>query len=94
MIILNVFYTAAEGKRDAFLEKIDELSVATLSRAEAGCSMYDYFLARDNETDILLVEHWADVAALAKHSAAAHFKALQEIKAEYIADVKIEKYVV
>lgn len=94
MIILNVFYTAVQGKRDEFLEKIDELSVATLSRAEEGCSMYDYFLARDNDTDILLVEHWADDAALAKHSAAEHFKALQAIKAEYVADVKIEKYIV
>ena len=67
MIILNVYYQAKPGKRDAFYKAVQESGVAVASRQEEGNIKYDYYMAADDADTILLVEHWKDDAAFQFH---------------------------
>ena len=46
----------------------------------------------DNEDEILLVENWKDEAAFRFHTEQAHFKALGELKAEYVEETVLKRY--
>lgn len=92
MIILNVYYQAKPGKRDAFYKAVQESGVAVASRQEEGNIKYDYYMAADDADTILLVEHWKDDAAFQFHIQQPHFKELGGIKEEYVADTKIMRF--
>lgn len=92
MIILNVFYKAKPGKREAFYKAVAESGVPEASRQEAGNIKYDYYMAVDDADTILLVEHWKDEAAFQFHTEQPHFKELGGIKEEYVADTKIMRF--
>ena len=94
MIVLNVTYHTKPGKRAAFYEAINAECLAQASRAEAGNGKYAYFAALENENVLFLLENWADQAAFDAHMATPHFKRLGELKSEYVAETKIEKYTV
>ena len=64
------------------------------SRAEAGNIKYDYYRSVNDCDELLLVEKWQDAEALTVHGKQPHFARLGEIKAEFIKDTVIEKYIV
>lgn len=94
MIILNVTYKCKPGKRDEFLEAIWAEGIDAACRAEAGNIKYDYYRPVDGSDELLLVEKWQDAEALAAHGKQPHLARLGEIKAEFVDDTVIEKYVV
>ena len=93
MIVLNVTYTCKPDKREEFLEMIMAEGIDVASRAEAGNIMYDYYIPTDSSDVLFLLEKWRDEAALAEHGKQPHLARLKEIKAEYVNDTIIEKYV-
>ena len=93
MIVLNVTYTCKPDKREEFLEMIMAEGIDVASRAEAGNIMYDYYTPTDGSDDLFLLEKWRDEAALAEHGKQPHLARLKEIKAEYVNDTVIEKYI-
>lgn len=94
MIILNVTYKCKPGRRDAFLEAIRAEGIDAACRAEAGNIKYDYYRPVDGSDELLLVEKWQDAEVLAAHGKQLHLARLGEIKAEFVDDTVIEKYVV
>ncbi len=92
MVVLNVHYFTKPGKRAEFYEAVNKLEVPQKSRAEEGNIKYDYYLSIDNEDEILLVENWKDEEAFKFHTEQAHFKALGELKAEYVAETVLKRY--
>ena len=93
MIVLNVTYKCKPERREEFLETIVAEGIDTASRAEAGNIMYDYYIPFCGGDDLFLLEKWRDEAALAEHGKQPHLARLKEIKAEYVNDTIIEKYV-
>lgn len=91
MKVLNVYYITKEGKRDEFYDAVMKSGVPEKSRAEDGNIKYDYYFSSDNENEVLLVEHWKDEAAFEFHTQQPHFKGLQDIKAEYVKEVIMDK---
>ncbi len=67
--------------------------IDTASRAEAGNIMYSYYIPTDGGDDLFLLEKWRDEAALAEHGKQPHLARLKEIKAEYVNETIIEKYI-
>ena len=55
--------------------------------------MYNYYIPTDGGDDLFLLEKWRDVAALAEHGKQPHLARLKEIKAEYVNETVIEKYI-
>ncbi|MBQ5441574.1 MAG: antibiotic biosynthesis monooxygenase [Firmicutes bacterium] len=93
MIVLNVTYKCKPDMREEFLEMIMAEGLDVASRAEAGNIKYDYYIPTDSDDELLLVEKWADQEALAFHGAQPHFKRLGKMKAAYVNETIIEKYV-
>ena len=92
MIVLNVYYKAKPGLRQEFYEKVSAADVPRLSREEEGNLGYEYFFSESDEDTLLLIEHWRDDEAFDFHTIQEHFKKLQRIKEDYMADVKIERF--
>lgn len=92
MKVLNVYYIVKPGKRDDFYNAVVKSGVPEKSRAEKGNIKYDYYFPVDNENEVLLIEHWKDEAAFKFHTEQEHFKGLQSIKAEYVEDVRMDKF--
>ncbi len=93
MIVLNVTYKTKPGMREAFLEAIRAEGIDEASRAEAGNLKYDYYLPFGGGDELLLVEKWQDADALAAHGRQPHFLRLGALKAEYVNETVIEKFV-
>ena len=93
MIVLNVTYQCKPDLREAFLERISAEGIDEKSRSEAGNIKYDYYLPADGGDELLLVEKWQDADALAAHGRQPHFLRLGALKAEYVNETVIEKFV-
>lgn len=93
MIVLNVTYQCKPDLREAFLERILAEGIDEKSRAEAGNLKYDYYLPFGGGDELLLVEKWQDADALAAHGRQPHFLRLGALKAEYVNETVIEKFV-
>ena len=80
MVVLNVTYTCKNVTREEFLGAIRAEGLDEACRAEAGNLKYDYYLAADNDYEIMLVENWCDRQAFDSHCSEPHFKRLGELK--------------
>lgn len=94
MIVLNVTYQCKPGMRETFLERILAEGIDAASRMESGNLKYDYYLPFDGSDDeLLLVEKWKDADALTVHGKTPHFLRLGNLKAEYVNETVVEKFV-
>jgi quinol monooxygenase YgiN len=91
-ILVNVKYSIKPGKRDEFLEKVNEQGIVIHSKAEPGNYQYEYYKPVDSENVLFLMEMWVSSEAQAAHGKAEHYQRLQALKKEYVTDVAIEKY--
>jgi quinol monooxygenase YgiN len=91
-ILVNVRYTIRPGKRDEFLEKVNEQGIIVDSRAEPGNYQYEYYKPVDSDNILFLMEMWVDSKAQEVHGKAEHYQRLQALKKEYVTDVAIQKY--
>lgn len=94
MIILNVTYKCKPNLREEFLKKIMAEGIDQACRAEAGNIKYDYYIPVVDKGDLLLLEKWRNADALTEHSKQPHMGRLKEIKADYVIDTIIEKFIV
>ena len=92
MIMLNVFYRAKPGMREKFVEEVKARGLLDTIRAEEGCGSYGYYAALEDPDCLLLVEQWADDAALDRHQAAPHMAGLQELKDRYLLSTEIRRF--
>lgn len=93
MIVLNVTYQCKPEQRDEFLERIYAEGIDTACRAEEGNIQYAYYTPADGSDDLFLLEKWRDAEALARHGGQPHMARLKELKAQYVIDTIIEKYI-
>ncbi len=89
---VEVHYLARSGMRQAFYDALMQSGIADKSRAEEGNEMYAYWFSPDNENELLLLEIWRDAEAVRLHGETPHFKALGDLKAEYVAENVIRRY--
>ena len=92
MIILNVTYKCKPGMREEFLNAIRAEGLDAACRAEAGNLKYDYYVPADGSDELLLVEKWRDVEALALHGKEPHFARIGALKPQYVIDTLIERF--
>ncbi|ASP23349.1 (4S)-4-hydroxy-5-phosphonooxypentane-2,3-dione isomerase (plasmid) [Antarctobacter heliothermus] len=70
---------------DAFRTRLTRHAAITLER-EDGCLRFDFFQDRDVPTRFLLIEVYADDAALAVHHEAPHYLEFRRDVAEWVTD--------
>jgi len=77
MIVLVAKYHVKPGQMDAVIAHLEEM--APLVKAhEPGCALYTASRSRQDENLLMLVEHYVDDDALAKHREMPHFKQIIE----------------
>ena len=92
MKILHVTYTIKDGKRDEFYRRIVEQGIAASSREEEGCLAYDYYFPVGSDNELFLLEIWKTPEDAEKHMQSAHFAKLQELKKDFVTDVRFGKF--
>ena len=91
MPVFHVTFKCKPGMRETFLKKLTEEGIVAACRGEAGNLGYSYYFSAENDCDLLLIEKWQDLAALAAHARQPHMARMDEIKGEYVIDMTLEK---
>ncbi len=69
MITVNLYYKGSNGSARAFAREMEESGIAANIRKEPGNLRYQYFQPLDDPETILLIDSWADQAAIDAHHA-------------------------
>lgn len=92
MLVLNVIFKCAPGKREELRELVRAEGIDVDSRNEEGNFKYEFFMSTEEPNDILLLEWWKDVDAWMHHRTLPHYKKLDEIKKGRVLGADIRKY--
>lgn len=92
-ITVNLYYTGADGAARAFAEEMEATGTADKIRAEEGNVRYRYFQPLDDPQTVLLVDAWADQAALDAHHASPLMDKIAELRDKYDLHMTAERYV-
>ena len=84
MYTIYVVFKCFPGKREAFIEKVNEEGIASAIRKEDGCLRYDYYFSEKDENKILLIEAWESPEHQRVHLDQPHMVRLREFKGDYI----------
>lgn len=93
MLVLHVTYHVMPGKKEAFLQAIEEAEIDRSTRLEDGNVRYDYFYGAQQEDIVFLLEVWETEEAQKRHTRTEHFQALGTIKTAYVMETTVERYI-
>lgn len=93
MITVNLYYKGTNGSARAFAEEMESSGIADSIRAEAGNLRYEYFQPINDPETILLIDSWADQAAIDAHHASPMMKQLAELREKYDLHMTVERFV-
>lgn len=66
---INIRYSGPKGSARQYVKEMEESGIADRIRAVEGCLRYDYFFPADDPDGLLLIDEWADQAALDRYHA-------------------------
>ncbi|MCR4646050.1 MAG: antibiotic biosynthesis monooxygenase [Oscillospiraceae bacterium] len=89
---VEVHYHVKDGKRSAFYQAILQQGIADAARAEEGNEKYDYFFCPENDNELVLLEIWRSPEDVQKHMETPHYKALGELKKEYVTETVFRRF--
>ena len=92
-LTINIRYTGAPGAALGFAREMESGGVASAVRAEEGNLRYEYFQALSDPDTVLLVDRWADQAALDAHHATPMMARIAELRDKYDLHMSVERYV-
>ena len=92
MYTIYVSFDCFDGKREAFVKKLNEEGIVSAIRAEEGCIRYDYYFAENDPNEILLIEAWETKEHQRVHIGQPHMARLREIKEGYVKTSKLGEF--
>ena len=93
MITVNLYYTGADGSARAFAEEMVSSGVVAAIRAEEGNLRYEYFFPMEDPETVLLIDQWADQAAIDAHHASPMMGQIAALREKYDLHMKVERFV-
>ena len=94
MYTIYVTFQCFDGKREAFIQRVNEEGIAAAVRAEDGCIRYDYYYSEKDPNEILLIEAWESKQHQQNHIEQPHMAKLRSFKGEYIASTTLGEFTV
>lgn len=91
-MILHVIYKTFDGKRNDYINEINDSKILDLIRKEDGCISYNYYLDTSDNNTILLVEEWESKDKQAVHMKHEHMKTLAQIKDKYVSNTTVRTF--
>lgn len=92
LLMVNVRYHIRKGKRDEFYNKVKEQGIIKSSKEELGNYKYDYYVPKNSNDNICLMEIWTNEQTQKMHEFTEQYQKLKILKQEYVESVEIEKY--
>lgn len=92
-ITVNLYYTGKDGAAHAFAEEMEASGTADRIRAEEGNVGYRYFQPLDDPETVMLIDSWADQAALDAHHASPMMAVIAELRDTYDLHMRAERFV-
>jgi len=89
MYTIYVKFECKQGKREAFVEKMQESGVLDAIRAENGCIRYDYYYSEKDPCELLLLEQWESKEHQQIHISQPHMDSMRSFKDGYILSTKL-----
>ena len=93
MITVNLYYKGQNGSARAFAEEMEKSGIADAIRAEKGNLRYQYFIPLDDPETVLLIDSWADQAAIDEHHASPMMKQIAALREKYDLHMTVERFV-
>ncbi len=92
-ITINIYYTGKNGSARIFAEEMMQSGIVDRIRAEAGNARYEYFFPMDDEETVLLIDSWADQAAIDAHHQSPMMREIIRLREKYDLHMLVERYV-
>ena len=92
-ITVNLYYTGKDGAARAFAEEMEASGTADRIRAEEGNVGYRFFQPPDAPETVMLIDSWADQAALDAHHASPMMAVIAELRDTYDLHMRAERFV-
>ena len=93
MITINLYYRGTDGSARRFAQEMESSGIASRIRAEAGNLRYQYFQPLDDPETVLLIDSWADQAAIDAHHASPMMAQLAALREKYDLHMTVERFV-
>ena len=93
MITVNLYYRGTDGAARRFAEEMEKTGIADAIRAETGNLRYQYFQPLNDPETILLIDSWADQAAIDAHHASSMMAQLAALREKYDLHMTVERFV-
>ena len=92
-ITIHLYYTGKDGSARAFAEEMQKSGVAERIRNEEGNLRYAYFFPMEDPETVLLIDSWADQAAIDAHHHSPMMQEIARLREKYDLHMQVERYV-
>ena len=93
MITVNLRYTGKNGNARKFAEEMTAGGTVAAIRAETGNLRYEYYQSLDDPETILLIDSWADQAAIDAHHASPMMATIAALREKYDLHMTVERLI-
>lgn len=92
-ITVNLYYTGRNGAARRFAEEMTAGGTVAAIRQEEGNLQYEYFFPMEDEETVLLIDSWADQAALDRHHHTPMMQTIMALREKYDLHMRVVRYV-
>ena len=92
-ITVNLYYTGRNGAARRFAEEMTAGGTVAAIRQEEGNLQYEYFFPMEDEETVLLIDSWADQAALVRHHHTPMMQTIMALREKYDLHMRVVRYV-
>ena len=92
MITVNLRYAGKNGNARKFAEEMTAGGTVAAIRAEAGNLRYEYYQSLEDPETILLIDSWADQAAIDVHHASPMMATIAALREKYDLHMTVERF--
>lgn len=92
MYRIYVVFKCHDGKREAFVDKVNSEGIVSAVRNEDGCICYDYYFSEKDPNELLLIEAWESQKHQQIHIEQPHMALLRSFKDEFIVSTSLGEF--
>ena len=91
-LTINLYYTGKDGAARKFAEEMVASGIVAEVRAEEGNLRYEYFFPMEDSETVMLIDKWADQAALDFHHKSPMMGKIAALRDKYKLRLRVERY--
>ena len=93
MITDNIRYTGTDGNARSFAEEMMSSGTVEKIRVAEGNLRYEYYISLEDPETVLLIDSWADQAAIDAHHASPMMATIAALREKYDLHMTVERFI-